>query len=129
MAVNRERKMINTEQESVYIDGCSLKQMAEKIAELSSAYGEDATLEGLRGSADRSGPGREGAADRLHRRGKGKNDRRHGAGLSDARYGQGSSRRTVYETAQLFRAGIFKKDARRPYPRGSRNEGLYLSDG
>lgn len=45
MAVNRERKMINTEQESVYIDGCSLKQMAEKIAELISAYGEDATVD------------------------------------------------------------------------------------
>lgn len=45
MAVYRERQMINTEQESVYIDGCSLKQMAEKFAELISAYGEDATVD------------------------------------------------------------------------------------
>jgi hypothetical protein len=45
MTVNRERKMINTAQESVYIEGSSLKQISVRIKELIKAYGEDATID------------------------------------------------------------------------------------
>lgn len=45
MAVNRNRKMLNTEQEGAYFDGLSLKQLKTRVDELIAAYGEDASVE------------------------------------------------------------------------------------
>lgn len=45
MAVNPARKMVNTEQETVYVDGHSLKQVAAMISKYIETYGEDATLD------------------------------------------------------------------------------------
>jgi len=44
MAVNRERKMVRAEQDSIDVEG-SLKQMAERIAYLIATYGEDASID------------------------------------------------------------------------------------
>ena len=44
MAVNHNRKMLNTEQESAYFDGLSLKQLKVRVDELIIAYGEDASI-------------------------------------------------------------------------------------
>lgn len=45
MAVNHNRKMLNTEQEGAYFDGLSLKQLKVRVDELIAAYGEDASVE------------------------------------------------------------------------------------
>jgi hypothetical protein len=45
MAVNRNRKMINTEQVGAYFDGLSLKQVKERVDELIADFGEDASVE------------------------------------------------------------------------------------
>jgi hypothetical protein len=44
MAVNRERKLVSVEQDTIDIDGRTLKQMAEHVAYLIANYGEAATV-------------------------------------------------------------------------------------
>lgn len=44
MAVNRKRKIVRTEQQSINVEG-TLKQLAEHVAYLIARYGEDASVD------------------------------------------------------------------------------------
>lgn len=45
MTVNRERKMVNKEQENADFEGYTLKQVLERVQYLIETYGEDATID------------------------------------------------------------------------------------